>query len=535
MANEVTAPHILPKPELLPPAGLMAFARTVNMLVGLLVIPVLLSALGAEGFGAWALLLAASVAFSTLELGMPATIVKHLSPVVIGNRDEATRIWWHVAVILCCVYALFFPVVWLTADPLAEITRLPDSTTLSAAAMLLVTYIATALRSLLQTGMQNFYAARHFRVVALGYFLQGFLAHVAAMATALATRRIDLTLMVFWATQLMVLATTLAFALTRFPAQRNRQGLDRRLVRALLAHGVRVQATGWAQFANFQFDKFVIAAVSGLAWVAPYEIANRSVVALRSVPTTGMDTFLPAASLAPKVTASWPRYAEMNRLAAWSVLAFMMAPLAVAPLFLAAWTGEIGYQARWLFIVLVAGAAANVLAYPSATIAQATDNAHIQARAALASVAVNLPLSVVLVLAWGPVGGALASAISMGIAGMFLVAQVNRAHGWVLSQTLEGYTQFWPGLAVCGIFALGLAAGMAAWLGMHAPQQHFSRDARLAAAAGAVLAYAACVLCMLEVQLRRTGLSAEERRFATSIVRGKWFAAYCDRHSRASA
>jgi O-antigen/teichoic acid export membrane protein len=478
-------------------------------------------------------LLAASVAFSTLELGMPATLVKHLSPVVVGNRAEATRIWLHVVAILCTIYALLLPAAWLGADPLADLTRLPDAPALSAAAMLLLTYCATALRSLLQTGMQNFYAARHFGVVALGYFLQGFLAHVAAMATALATRRIDLTLAAYWSTQLVVLATTLAFALTRFPVQLAREGIDRRLIRALLAHGLRVQATGWSQFANFQFDKFVIAAVSGLAWVAPYEIANRSVVALRSVPTTGMDTFLPSASLAPTVTASWPRYAEMNRLAAWAVLAFMLAPLAVAPLFLSAWTGEIGYHARWLFIALLIGAAANVLAYPSATIAQATDKAHIQARAALASVAVNVPLSIVLVLAWGPVGGAVASAVAMSVAAGLLITQVNRAHGWALSQTLAGHAQFWPGLAVCAGFALAVFALSAGWLSAHEAQHQFSRGARFAAAAGALLAYAACVLCMLEVQLRRTGLSAEERRFATSIVRFRWFAAYCDRHSRA--
>src|SRR6185369_1303516 len=131
------------------------------------------------------------------------------------------------------------------------------------------------------------------------------------------------------------------------------------------------------------------------------------------------------------------------------VALFMLAPLAVSPLFLYAWTGESGLSSRWAFAALMIGAAANVVALPAATIAQATGRAGIQARAAVVSMLINIPLSVSLVLAWGLVGGAIATAIAMLVGSWLLIVDIHRLHGWPLAATGRLIAAFWPSVAVC--------------------------------------------------------------------------------------
>src|SRR5690348_3375142 len=93
------------------PAGLMVGARLLNIGVGLLMVPLALHGLGADGFGAWAVLLAASIAFSTLEIGMPATLIKFAAPLA-NTPDKAgfRRIVLHVVVTLAAIYGVIAPV-----------------------------------------------------------------------------------------------------------------------------------------------------------------------------------------------------------------------------------------------------------------------------------------------------------------------------------------------------------------------------------------------------------------------------------------
>src|SRR3569832_40354 len=60
-------------------ASMMVAARVINLGLGLLSIPVLIRYLGGDAFAAWALLLALSVGFSTLELAMGPTLIRFLT------------------------------------------------------------------------------------------------------------------------------------------------------------------------------------------------------------------------------------------------------------------------------------------------------------------------------------------------------------------------------------------------------------------------------------------------------------------------
>src|SRR5262249_20196660 len=157
---------------------------------------------------------------------------------------------------------------------------------------------------------------------------------------------------------------------------------------------------------------------------------NRSIVALRSIPASGMSTFLPIAAQRTAAGHDVSAAARgMTSAALFTVLALFGAPLAIAPVFLYAWVGEMGYVSRHVFTCLAVGTAANLFARPVATLAQATGHAEIPARAAIASILVNVPLSLALVQVWGVEGAALGSSVAMVLGSALLLSQARARLG----------------------------------------------------------------------------------------------------------
>ena len=489
------------------PARLAIAARIANMLVGLAAIPVLIHCLGGEGFASWALLLAASVGFATLDLGMAPTYVKHVAgPIQRGDWRAAGETLRGVGLILILAYLVCaWPVVAL-ADELAGELRLRNAPALSAAAMIQFVYAAVAARAILQLGAHTLYAAMHFRAIAAASFLQPLCANLSACATAVATGRLDLTLIAYWSAQLIAVAVVCGFAHSRYLHRFLAAPVELATLRTLCAHGVRVQIYDWAQFVSFQFDKFLIAWLVGLWGVAPYEVANRSVLALRSVPSSAADTLLPFATISHQAGRGlWERYESMTRMTCQAIIVFMLAPLAVGPVFLYAWTGEMGYVGRWPFAALALGAAGGVLALPAAMIAQAIGRTQLQVRSAALSIFLNAYLSFVLVLNWEVLGAAIGTAVAMLASSALLISDVHRSQARPVAKTAAIVASYWPQLAVClGVGALSYIA-FAGWFASLDPATRFARHERLLPAFAAGAAYLACLALLRLLPASRRG------------------------------
>jgi O-antigen/teichoic acid export membrane protein len=353
-------------------------------------------------------------------------------------------------------------------------------------------------------------------------------ANIAAVLAAAWTRRLEVVLVAYWASQFFVLAISFIVARRLYVRAPIAITLKFAELREFLGHGVKIQISDWAQIINFQFDKFLIASFLGLGVVAPYEVANRSVLALRSIPSSGLDSFLSTAAIGRISGADvWQRYQTVTRLAAIAVIVFMIAPLAVAPIFLYAWTGEMGYTSRWVFLGLLLGTAGNVLALPAAAMAQAAGRADLQARAAIASIVINIPLSIVLVLEWGMAGAAAGTAVAMlGGAGLLLM-HVHRAYDQPLSETLKNLSRFWPLLVVCLAFAAIVYLPFEHWLASLDVASRYSWKTRISLALLAGATYTACLGSMAIVQFHRGALERNHYDFLSRWIRFKWFVAYC--------
>jgi len=506
------------------PAGLMVLARLGNIVLGIATVPVLLHFLGSEGFAAWAVLLAIAFAFSALELGMPLTFVKHAAPLVqAGNWRGVDGVLGTAWLMLACVFLLAgLPLAWFAPRAAREL-HLPDAPAMSAAAMVLAVFAAAAARSLLQFGAYTFLAARRFRALAATVFLQSFLANLAAAIAAACTRRLDLALLAYWAAQLLATALGFVFSRALFVGGAGGAAPSWRIARELMPHGLKIQLSDWAQIVTFQFDKFIIAGMVGLVSVAPYEVANRSVTALRSIPSSGLDSFLPSAAIgqhSPEET--WQRYVAVTRLAATAVSVFMVAPLAIAPVFLYAWTGQMGFLSRGVFVALSCGFAANVLALPAAALVQAAARADLQARAAMLTLLVNIPLSLLLLWQWGMVGAAAGTSVAMTAGAALLLADAHRAYGRPLRPTLALVASYWPALVVCALFGLVAYLPFERWFVAIPEAARDGWRTRLAAAAAAGVAYLSCIGAMLLVQWRFGLVPREQYQALREWLRARW-------------
>lgn len=494
------------------PAGLLVFARIANVVVGLATIPVFIHFLGGEGFAAWALMLATSAAYTALEIGMAPTYVKHAAPMIQqADWHGASVVLASAMLILASLFAVASVPILLMAPLAAAKLHLPETPLFSPAGLMIAVFAAVALRSLLQFGGFTLSAARRFRALAVSSFLQSLASNLAAAITAILTGRLDLTLIAFWSAQLLVVLASFLFAQLLFRPV-GMLALPRlAVVRSLMPHGLKVQVCDWAQIVTFQFDKFIIASLIGLWGVAPYEVANRSVMALRSIPASGLESFLPSASIgqsSPDET--WQRYLALNRLAVIAVVIFMLAPLAIAPSFLYSWTGQMGYLSRGAFIGLMAGFVANVLALPAAAMVQAAGRADIQARSALLTMAVNIPLSLLLLFQWGMTGAAIGTSVAMIAGSAMLVAGMHRAYGKRLAPTLATFAEFWPAVVVCAAFFALTYVPFENWLASIPEPARWAWRTRLGPTAVSALAYIACVATMIAIQVRRGLLTQEQ-------------------------
>jgi len=490
--------------------------RIANMVVGMAMIPLLIHSLGGDGFAAWAILLSCAAVFSELQLGMHSALVREVAVADHSEPEAVSRVWSSAAAFLMAIYAAVLPLAALASRPTGEWLRLPEVGSWHPGTAILLVFVCVATRSVLMTGAFALFAAARFRPAAVLSLGQAFVSNVAATLVAWTTRDLAATLVAFWTAQIVIVGAGFAFA--SGGGWRPRLGrVDVALIRRLINYGVRVQLSEWAQIINFQFDKFVIVRVLGLFPAARYEVANRSVLALRSIPSSGMDTFLPVATRDTLGHDTAPR--RMTILAVYGVVLFLAAPLAVSPVFLYAWVGEMGYVSRFVFAYLALGAAANLLALPLAALTQAAGRPEVQARAAAASILLNIPLSLTLVQFWGVDGAALGSSLAMLLGTAVLLKEARRALGpGIVKVVVTTLVRHWPLGAACLAWGVAVHVGFDRWFDAASIHVRYGLDMRARAGGAALALYAGCLLTLVLVRRKMGGLEPEERQFVSRLA-----------------
>lgn len=492
----------------------MISSRIVSMVMGLAGIPILLNSLKTENFAAWAVLLGGSVAFYSLEMGMTPTVVKFLSsngPCDMREED-VSRVLSNAIVLLAMIYLLFFVGLFLVAEPLTAWLNLPDTPTLSAAGLLFFVFVMVSAASLLRVGENTLHAVRRFDMVAMISVGHALVSNICAWSMAIVTHRLDLVIYSYWVCQVVVFALVLLTARRVVPWRFDLALVSSKSLRPMLSHGIFIQFSDFSNFLQFQFDKMIIAGFSGLSEVAHYEIGNRSALAMRSMCTSGLGTFLPtAAGCYAKGEDIWPIFLDMTRIALLLIVFFLLVPIIISPLFLFAWVGQIGFHGRFVFMLLAMGVSVSVLAQPVSIFVQAMGRTVLEAKVAICTIIINVSLSLILIRFWGKEGAAAGTGLAMILIGLGYMFIFHRSFNKSFITTLRYLGRsFWP---VCVVLPI--------WFVLEWVIEPMVISSRWYMAPAAVLLYGSCVMALFIVLHTGNRLGEAERELLSRIP-GLW-------------
>lgn len=491
--------------------------RIVAMCVGLLGLPIMMSTLGVLQFGAWAVLLGGTFAFGTLELGMSSAVMRWTTLALMPDSAtaEAHKINAIMSNSLACaavVFTLVGALVFVVADPLAAWLKLPATQWFSAGQCILIIYATVAILALLRCTIAPLLAARKMASHAGFTVLQSIVGAAATWGVAGSTHRLDLVLLANSSAIIAVQTFAAVWTRRRMPWNFERRLLQPKLARAMLGYGAALQFSDLATFVMYQFDKLMISGMVSPTEVTHYEVASRTAQALGSVSSAPFVAFTP--SLTERHGRNQDTSEDLLRMLRLTVLGvgfFLLLPLAVSPIGLFAWVGQIGYHAAGTFALLVLSVISTMLIMPLSMTAQAKGKASIEFTRAACAMVINVPASVLLIHSYGKEGAALGTLIACMVANSLFA-------GWMLRSLKVS----WKRVAV----ALGrfLRAILITTLGIalltHLIEPLVISTRWLMAPAAATL-YAAGVLT-LSTWLWRGGAFHDEERILILSLRGRW-------------
>ena len=494
----------------------MIVSRFLSMFIGIAGIPILLTCLGRDNFSSWAILLGGSVIFYVLEMGMTPTVVKFIKEAEYKNHStQVSHILSNAVVLISIVFIAGFMIFILIVKPVAAFLNLPDTEMFSAASLLLFVYGAVTACSVLRVGVNTLHAAEMFDMVAVISLIHSLIPNLVSWIAAYCWKRLDLVILSFWVCQILVLFAAQYLAKRIIPWKFKVSSVNINSMKSMLLHGFNIQFNDLSHFFNFQFDKMIIAGVVGISEVAHYEIGSRAGMALRSLCSSGLGTFLPSAT-AQYVSGAdiWNSYLNLTRSAVHTIILFLLLPLIVSPIFLFAWVGQIGYHGRWVFMFLTIGISFGVLIIPVSIFVQAMGRTIMETRFAVCSIILNVVLSLTLVQFWGKEGAAAGTGISMSLAGLGYIYAFHRIHKKKLVDTLKSLTgQFWPFIPICII-----------WVGLEILIEPLVISSRWYMAPASVGLYLSCFFTLLITYGYTGRFSSSEKELIGRVKGFKWIA-----------
>jgi O-antigen/teichoic acid export membrane protein len=493
----------------------LLFARAISISLGILGLPILMSSLGQLQFGAWAVLLGGVFAFGTLEFGLSSAVMRWTSMARTEPASTRTNAMPSIDAVLTnallttfLIFALGGALLATAAQPLADWLQLPDTPLFSPADCILWVYATVAIVALLRCGIALMQSSGHIRAFAVTSIAQSAAVALLTWPVALVTARLDLLLIVNAVAMISIqcLAAIWIRRRVRWKVVAGEANIG--LMWAMLRHGSALQLSDLATFVMFQFDKLIIAGVVTPSEVSHYEVASRSAQALGQLPLA------PYGALAPVLTEQHTRdeslaapALQMLRVSIFGIGFFLLLPLAVAPIGLFAWVGQVGYHASAVFMLLTIALTANLLVMPLTLCAQAMGRAPLEFRRALSAMFLNAPLTFLLIQHFGKEGAALGTAIACVVANAWFTRRMMRALRLDGRQLLAAV---WPvAKPVLVVFAALLLAAQAV-----EPIVISSRW-RMAPASAILYSLAAAALATWFV--RGCGLSIEERLFLARL------------------
>jgi O-antigen/teichoic acid export membrane protein len=387
--------------------------------IWLFLVPYILSGLGKEAYGVWALAGIVVGYVGLLDVGINRSFVKHIAES--HALDDAARVNRIVNTGIL-FYALFSIPIVAVAYPLSghlmAVLGVPESLLPEAIFVFrcsIVTFLGSTITGVIpgiQQAVQRFDISSKIRglrsvVNALGC--------VIAIEGGFGLKGLALnSLAVFGLFAIVNVA--IAYRLLPSLSLKPWRWFSGPLLRELAAFGTRLQISRVADLLVFQADKLIIGHFLGVASVATYQLGSAVVARVRSALTLAFPALLPAASEL-KATEQQSRLSELY-VRASRYVGLVSIPLVgfvvlEAPLIVQTWLGPDYVATAPVVRILGFGYLVNLIAGVGVTISLACNRPELQMRAALISTVANLGLNLILVGPYGYLGVAAATSTAL--------------------------------------------------------------------------------------------------------------------------
>lgn len=215
---------------------------------------------------------------------------------------------------------------------------------------------------------------------------------------------------------------------------------SRRRFKELFKYGIRAQVTRLEKITTFQTDKLLISHFLNISLVGFYQLGSLIVDKLRWLLSFLPFVLIPAASeldaLEDKKRIYDLYYRGTKYLAAFAMPIFSFIFI-TAPLIMLTWMGE-GYEKSTLVIrIFMPCYFINFLTGVASAIALGIGKPELQMRTSFVQLALNIVLSVVLILKIGFVGALIATFISLSLGSMWFIAMFHKHMKYPLYQFLK--------------------------------------------------------------------------------------------------
>lgn len=437
----------------------MLAARVVVASTGVVTLPIVYERLGTVEFGVWVLLSGLLAMAAVLDLGLGSTLVREVAgagperdPVSV-RRLLGLGLGWGVVLGLLLLAVLTSGWPWIShLLRLGELSR--DAW--HAALWLLVGVVAGGVET-------------PWRAILEGVQRYGVLAAVTSITAVLGAALTVVTLRLGGGLAALAACTAgtgiLRTALLAVAAERGHRHLAPRIgrltnqdLRRVTGYGLRVQLTSATGAVNVELDKLILGAAFGPAVAGSADLGVRLLNLLRLPPAFALQVLFPEAV---RRTAIGGRdWLDRFYLTTLRYLAVLLAPAAAALVVAAEplvrlWLGHPVDWAAATIAILAPAYALNLVAGAATVTARVQGRPGLETRYVLLSVAINLALTVPLLVLVGPLGVPLATSLGVVLATGYFLAHFHRATGRPIGVLLR---ILWPPAAAATLAALVTAA-----------------------------------------------------------------------------
>jgi O-antigen/teichoic acid export membrane protein len=439
-------------------------ARVVTLAVGLGLTSYLVSRLGVDRFGVWALVSVITGFIGLFDLGLKTSFVKFLAEVQARGDAEATRAILSTGFFSYVVFGALVGAALLAApEGLLDALRIPLALRAEAHATFLIGAAGFVVSAVLAVFPAVCDARQRMDLMhALGLVCLVFGAGltVAAVEAGFGLRGVALA-------QLASIVLFYSLSITLARRMIGPFGLSLRRVspawlRRLFPFGLKLYVSSICDTVNRQLDKLLFSRWLGLPFVTSYELA------LRLVSNAGSPQQFLAAALLPatshlRATGEDERLVRMYREGTRWLALVGVPPFAFVALngsaIMMAWIGRVDTMAVAVILVLTAGYLINTLTNAAAFICQGIGRPDIQAAQSALQLALNVVLSITLFWTIGPLGAPLGTTLALIIGAAYFARQIHALLG-LSTRALVGETLLGP-LAAAAVAAAAAAAATA--------------------------------------------------------------------------